>query len=462
MSSAEAGERTGHGAVVPEPNESHARSLSSRLPWVAFVVVAALAVVLVGLHISAYRQLSVYDEPQHIDYVNRVLAGGIPASGDIWMPATIEDATCRTIDYPDPLPPCADAADLPGLPNGGLSMAFIHTPTYYVVTAGAVLLDRALGDRFDEVDAMRATGALWLVVALWLLWLLWRDLGVPWQTRAGLSLALTAAPTVMLSQSTVTNDATALAAGAALTLATLRWDRGNSRLWLPVAVAVLALLLKVTNLAVVLAMCAFILVRALQQSSSPRERWHAVLSRRNLMFVGSFGIATVLVAVGWSIVASSRATLDESLNPQNISMAVHGFDPSWLATSLLALASPLQPQFYQSVLAGAAGAMVVANLANVGLLALAVVGAARAEPGSVVRALAIAVGAAALAYGPVLTIINYVTAGVQFGIPARYGLSLVPGMLAVAGTAVRTPRGGSVMLVVGALFYAAIAWALLT
>ena len=107
-------------------------------------------------------------------------------------------------------------------------------------------------------------------------------------------------------------------------------------------------------------------------------------------------------------------------------------------------------------------AISVANLANVGLLALAVVGAARSRPGSVVRALAFSVAAATLAYGPILTVANYLTAGVQFGIPARYGLSLVPGMLAVAGTAVRTARGGTVMLVVGAVFYGSIASVLLS
>jgi hypothetical protein len=390
-----------------------------------------------------------------------VLEGGFPASGDVWLPETIEAVTCRTIDYPDPLPACAREVDMPGLPNGGLSMAFIHTPAYYAVAAGAVVVDRVLGQVVDDVDAMRLTGALWLVLALGMLWLLWRDLGVPWQTRAGLSLALTAAPIVVLSQSTVTNDATALAAGAALTLAVLRWDRGASRLWLPVAIGLVALLLKVTNLAAVLAVCAFVLVRALQRSTTTRERARALLTRRNLLLVGSLGLATVVVGVGWSIVVNARATLDESENPQNVLMAVDHFDPSWLTTSMLALTSPLQPQFYQAVLAGSAGAVIVANLANIGLLALAVVGAARSEPGSVVRALAIAGGAATLAYGPLLTVVNYVTAGVYFGIPARYGLSLVPGMLAVAGTAVRTPRGGSVLLVVGAAFYATIAGVLL-
>ena len=461
MASAEASDRTGHGGVASATAETPGRRPSAWLPWIALVGVAVLAMVMVALHISAYRQLSVYDEPQHIDYVHRVLEGEIPASGDTWVPATIEAATCRTIDYPDPIAPCTDAAITEGLPNGGLSMASIHTPPYYVITAGAVLLDNALGNPFDDVDVMRATGALWLVLALSLMWLLWRDLGVPWQARVGLSLAATSVPIMLLSHSTVNNDATAFAAGAALTLATLRWDRGDVGLWLPVGIGLFALLLKVTNLAGVLAVCAFVLVRALQRSPSPRERWRAVLTPRNLLFVGLLGVATAAVAVGWSVISSARGSLDATQNPQNVLMAVPSFDPSWLTTSVLSLTTPIQPQFYQSALAGSAASISVANLANIGLLALAVVGAARSAPGSVVRALAISVGAATLAYGPILTVINYVTAGVQFGIPARYGLALVPGMLALAGTAVRTARGGIVLVVVGAVFYGLIAWQLL-
>jgi hypothetical protein len=111
-------------------------------------------------------------------------------------------------------------------------------------------------------------------------------------------------------------------------------------------------------------------------------------------------------------------------------------------------------------LTGQAGT-IVSNLVNVGLLTLAVVGAVRSEPGSVVRALAIATGAAMLSFGPLLTLINYASLGVQFGIPARYGFTLVPAMVALAGTAVRTRRGGYALIGVGLLFYAGIALTLL-
>ena len=107
---------------------------------------------------------------------------------------------------------------------------------------------------------------LWLALGLLLLWLLWRDLAVPWLPRMGLSLGLIAAPTLLLAHSTVTNDGSAFAAGAAVTLATLRWASGRWPMWVPVAVGLVALALKVTNVAVLLMACAFVVVRALQQS----------------------------------------------------------------------------------------------------------------------------------------------------------------------------------------------------
>jgi|tagenome__1003787_1003787.scaffolds.fasta_scaffold20914378_1 hypothetical protein len=427
---------------------------------IALAIVVLLGTLLVGLHVHSYQQLSVYDEVQHVDYVYRLLQGEIPASGDLWLPSTRDAVTCRTIDYPAEYPPCGASVPADQLPNSGFTTAFIHTPAYYLLPAAAVWISGALPGDFDQVTVMRMTGALWLALALVLMWSFWADLRVPWQVRTGLSLALVAAPAVLLAQSTVTNDATGLAAGAAVTLATLRWDQGRFRLWVPIAVAVLALALKATSLAVLLLACAYVLVRGLQRAALEHRAWWTAVTRRNLLFVGCLAAATAVIGLGWSVISTARAHMDERLIPQNLTLSKDHFELSWLTTSLLSMTSPLQPQFLQSALTGQAGT-IVANLVNVGLLALAVVGAVRSEPGSVVRALAIATGAAMLAFGPLLTLINYATLSVQFGIPARYGFTLVPAMAALAGTAVRSRRGGYALIAVGLVFCAGIAMALL-
>jgi hypothetical protein len=437
-----------------------AQARDARNSRIALVLVVLLGAALVALHIHSYRQLSVYDEVQHVDYVYRLLEGEIPASGDHWVPSTVDAVTCRTIDYPAQYPPCRQAAGYASLPNSGFTTAFIHTPAYYLLPAAAVWVSAALPFDLDQISVMRATGVLWLAGALVLMWLMWRDLRVPWQVRAGLALILVATPAVLLAHSTVTNDATGLAAGAAVTLATLRWDQGRLRLWVPVVVAALALALKATSLAVLLLACAFVLVRGLQRASAEGRTWQAAATRRNLAFVGSLALASAVIGLGWSMVSTARATLDERLIPQNLTLMADRFEWSWLTTSLLSMTSPLSPQFLQSALQGTIGVS-IGNLVNVGLLALAVVGAVRSEPGSVVRALAIATGASMLAFGPLLTLINYASLGVQFGIPARYGFTLVPALATLGATAVRSRRGGLALIAVGLAFCAAVAWHLI-
>ncbi len=425
---------------------------------IALVLVVLLSAGLVGLHIHAYRQLSPYDEPQHIDYTYRLLQGNVPASGDHWLPATVAAVACRTIDYPlDVYPPCGGPATPDVLPSGGLTTAFGHTPAYYLLPAAAVWVStHLLPVHVDDISVMRATGALWLALAIALLWLLCRELGVAWQVRAALSLGLVASPVVLLTQSTVNNDTTALAAGAAVTLATLWWDARGVRLWVPAGTAVLALLFKVTSLSVLILACVYVLVRCWQRSELPgRLRWKA-LDRRSLAFVGVLAGATVVVSGGWTVISSMRATLDPKLIGQNVLVTVSHFDPSWLPTSLLALVSPVQPQFMQSVMQGAVG-VTAASLVNVGLLVLPVVGAVRSEPGSRVRGLAIATGVALLSFGPLLTLINYFTMSQHITIPARYGLALVPALAAIGGTGVRSRAGGWALLALSVAVFGAVA-----
>ena len=423
---------------------------------IALLLVLLIGVGLLGLHIHSYRQLSVYDEVQHVDYVYRLLNGELPASGERWRPETIDAVTCRHIDYPADYPPCHAAVSGAALPNSGFTTAFIHTPAYYVLPAGAVWITAHLAGSLDQISVMRATGALWLVAAIVLLWLFWRDMHVPWQVRTGLALILVATPTILLAHGTVTNDSTGLAAGAAVMLATLRWDQGRSRLWLPVVVVFAALLFKATSLAVALAACAYVLVRHLQRTTADGRSWWWPLPRPALVFVGCFAAAAAVAGVGWSIFERSQAIMDERLIPQNLTLAADRFDISWLPASMTSFMSPLAPQFLQAALVGQTGAFVGA-LANVGLPSLAVVGAVRSQAGTAIRALAIATGAALLTFGPLLQVINYVTQHVHFGLPARYGLALVAPMLVIAGTAVRTRRGGYALIALGLICCAGIA-----
>jgi hypothetical protein len=154
------------------------------------------------------------------------------------------------------------------------------------------------------------------------------------------------------------------------------------------------------------------------------------------------------------VLQGSRATLDPLGIPQTMIMVKDQFDPSWLAAGLLAVIAPLEPEWLQAVMAGVIGSW-VAYVTSFALLGLAVLGAVRSEAGSVVRALSIATGLAALTFGPLLTLVTYASLHVWYPIPARYGLSLLPAMLAIAGTAVRSRRWQIALLAVALGLYAA-------
>ena len=204
----------------------------------------------------------------------------------------------------------------------------------------------------------------------------------------GLSLGLIAAPTLLLAHSTVTNDGSAFAAGAAVTLATLRWASGRWPMWVPVAVGLVALALKVTNVAVLLMACAFVVVRALQQSGRGGAMWRGLLAPRVLVFVGCCGLMTLLVALGWAAIQGSRQTIDPALIVQNMIMATDHLEPRWVMTAVPALLSPLATDWLPSAMAGLIGTW-VGHVADIGLLLLAAVGAVRSKSGSVLRALGI-------------------------------------------------------------------------
>lgn len=423
------------------------------LPGAALALTLLLSAGLVALHVSDYTVLSPYDEMTHIDYTYRVLDGGVVSAGDTYTPEARHDFACRGVDFPVAVPPCDGPAKMTDFPGAGFNTAYIHSPAYYAVTGVLSLPLRVLPG--DAVDAMRLTGAAWLALALVLLWVVLRDLGVGWPVRMAAGLVLTAVPSVLLTQSTVNNDATALAAGAALVLAALRWDRGRLHVaWLG-GLAVVAMLLKSTNLAVLLAVVGFVLIRAVQRRAPSTSAWRALLDRKPLISAAVVGGGIVVGGLAWTLVYPRLATVDPTTLATNLAFVHDTFQPYWLAEQIGAITSPLFPQFYDSAVSGGL-AVALAQMANYGLLAVAVVGAVRAAPGGQIRALGAATGIAMAAFGPLMAVINFVVAHAYFmPLPARYGLSLVPALIVVGASAIRSPRAQAGALVVGGAAFVA-------
>jgi len=403
--------------------------------------------VVFGLHILQFHPLSPVDEIHHVDYVYHLMHGELLPPFDPFTHDGQHALACRGIDQAFEMPCSNGPYDLAGMPEAGHNTAGGHTPLYYLVPTAAALLAKTLGMSGDHVTAMRLTGILWWALFALIAWRLFRELGVNrWVGAAGLLLA-GASPVILQAHVWVNNDATTLVAGAAMTLAALRFDRGTLRLRWLVLLAAVAVALKVTNLLVVVAVALFLLIRHWQQHGlSLRTARPAV--RATLIGVALLGAASVLVSVAWAAFSSSLGSVDPLSIPQNEQFHVTHFKPEWLISSLGAFLTPLHPEFIDSVLASRT-AQFAAALTNYGLMSLAVLGAVFAAPRGRIRALAGACGISALLGTMIFVLIDYVVSHTFVLISARYGLCLVPMMLALGLTAVRGKPARTGIVVVG-------------
>jgi hypothetical protein len=431
-----------------------ARRRHRLLRLVAPALTGVLALLLIGVHVAAQERLSIYDEIQHVDYALRLFDGDLLVAGEKLTPRGQEILACRAIDNQgDPGNPCGGPYDINRVVGGGFNTAYIHSPLYYVAPGAAAWVGEHLLPAVDQVALMRMTSALWFLVALAFLWALLGELGVPRSLRVAAGVGLVSIPTVLLSQSIVNNDSTALAAGAALTWLAVRWDRGRASLWWVALAAVIAVLLKATNVGAVGAVILFVAVRAFQRGEwGPGLR--AALSGRWVRFALVAGVAAVVAGAGWGLVPSALATVDPTVIPQALMFHQEAFQPVWLFESLDMFMTPLRPEFGTSAMEGDA-ASAIAAVANIGLLLLFAYGAIASRPGSVPRALAGAAAGALILLPPVLVLVNYVTAQIHVPLlPPRYGLSILPAMVAVAAMGATSRWSRIALCVAAAVAYA--------
>jgi hypothetical protein len=401
-------------------------------------VAAAVGMVLIlGLliagHDRAFRTLSVLDEPQHVDYVDRILAGEVVRRGDRYGQAALEAAACRGIaGYEQP--PCTPGRMYqPGdFAWGGFNTADIHPPTYYFLNAVPARLGLLAG--MDVTTAARLAGAIWLGSALIILWFVMSWLAVPVLPRVAVLALVATAPAIIHASATVTPDATALLAGALMIAVTLLWERGAVPAFALAVAATLVVSLKMTNVLSVVACVIYLLVRGWIARTRKHERemeaddlpagLASVLAASG-MLVG----ASIVAALAWGIIRELIAVAPT--NPMIEAFRTDNLGVDQVLGESMAIVTPLRspavPPFLHTSLL-----FVVARVFEVALLAgtfgvLFAGGRIRR-----VGALAAGGGLTMLAGGSMLTVAIFVLGGGFFtGIPPRYGLSLIP-FLAVA------------------------------
>lgn len=390
---------------------------------VVALLVAVLPVVLVLLAVARVPQLSVYDEPTHLDYAWKVSQGELPATGDSLGPQALVAWSCRgqmPPVVPDVLPACGVVAPAE-FPARGLQYNAFHPPVYYWITGTvARVADDVLPVGF--VVAARAQGAAYLGTAVSLSYLVLRRWGLQRRTCVGTALAFGLYPGFLQLAGTVTNDAVAPLAGVAALVVLTRVFREERVGWvLPSVLTLLVASTKVVHAVGLLAVAVVVGLSAL--GLARREGWRAALPRARVA-VG-VAAAVAVVHLGWGAFQSGRADPD-FVNPiaRVNGTPVRGLPFSEWAPSLVSgfdlTAALIPPPELASRFVLAYVSVLTLVVASAWLLVLAVFD--RGEPQ---RRLGAAVLVGGLLY-PLLVQVQALGAQVYFpNVSSRYGSSLV-------------------------------------
>lgn len=450
---------------------AHAGWRRHRLPA---VVILLFALLVVGLHVRAYPTLSPIDELQHIDYMVKASRGERVKQGDKVGETAMREEACRGVDADFTPPPC-DSPDLrpEQFQEAGYNTASGQFPIYYAVTgAVARVILRAPG--IDSiVTAGRLVGALWLAAGAFITWLLMAEFGVRTVTRAAVLGLLMTTPVVLHMSATVNPDSTLLLGGAAMVLATLRWERGAHWGW-PVGITVAALLVEKTNILAAALIAIYLAVRGVgalwarrrgeseeilenpspQRGEAPFRSFALLLGMAAILVVGSLVLTELKSEV--QQIGGTNPGLDI---PKNRMFRVESLSADQVVSQVPALVTPVSRPPLAEFLSGP-GTSVLIRFTDWVLLGAAVGSALWATHRSRVAALGAAVVVTMVVLGPAMALRNYIFGSQFWPIPARFGLTLLPALALLLGVsvvkrsvrvAVTTFSGVAVVYVLGQL-----------
>jgi len=422
-----------------------------------------LVVVVVAGYVRAYPLLSPVDELQHIDYLDRATGFGVVRAGDRVREPAMREEACRRVDahFDMHIPECDEPElDPAEFQEQGFNTAYVHPPTYYVVT-GTIgrVIDAAPGIA-SWVTAGRLAGALWLGLAVVLTWWLFAELGIAVAIRVPLLVVMICAPATMLASATITPDVTALAAGAGVLLAVVLWESKRAHWVWPVLACGIAIACKSTNGIGVLVALGYLGVRSLQSRralGAPAPTTGA-RTTRELVTVGA-GILAAAAIVGLAWVGVARAI--QRSDPESIPMIershVDSIGASAVRANVTAGFTPLKDAYLPDFLEESSAVRTYDEWLDVVVAVGAVLGIAYAGAWTRLRALGVAAVVVCLAAGTALVVANFVFSGIYVDIPPRYALSALPGLLAVCAV----PLERRFLLVAASAFAAALTFSTL-
>lgn len=415
-----------------------------RRVWVPILLIAAALVVpgtIATMHSDA---LSPVDEWVYADYLYKLPAQGIVHQGEEIGEDALDLMACDGVKPYGPMgAPCGgDYGDVSAFPFGGITSADAYTPLYFAAT-------RWVGDAIheatgiDQLTSWRLTGSLWLAVSVVMMFALLRQWRVRPVTILGLGLAFIASPFSWWTYSYVSTDAPSFLFGALLLFLAVRYSRGHiSGWWLP-AVSVLAVLFKVTNILAVCLVALYLLVvwivefnkRDWQGWRTPRTGTVPGLSVSLVGFAALSVVAAGSAQIIWLALRRALAVGDAAdqsigiyLGGQELLAQVTNFLPGTILANVnisgstgfaYPIATYITAPLSWICIAGVLGAFAMLQ---------------RRSPHAPII---IAVAIASALFAPMLAVVIHLTTGSYFPLPPRYGASILPGILLVAGITLR-------------------------
>lgn len=406
-------------------------------------LVAPLILVIVSLVVGVQStvahglQLSPIDEWVYYDYLTKVSTQGIVRQGEAVGEPARQHLSCigNQVFGPDGAA-CNDPdPELSEYPFNGITSADAYTPAYFWTAYATAKVLSYVGVE-ELLVGGRLSGPLWLALGMILFCALLRRFKISDPMIVGLGLAYIGAPISFWSYSFLSTDAPSLALGCGLLLLAKLFTEGKVRGAAVVALSVVAVLFKVTNILAVLVTSAFLLAYYLW--GRDRGDRLAGLLPRNLRASPDRKFVTTAIAAGAAAVIAQFA---------------------WLATRAAIAVGELGPQPYIGAfgineLAGQSVNMIMGTLnSNIDfgdmpdlgypmpeyfgapltwIPVLGVVGALIVRPLGATRVIDAArtsIGVTAFLAGPLLATAMYVTQDFYFTLPARYGLAIAASFL---------------------------------
>ena len=239
-----------------------------RIDWIAVGVLFLCSLVLVGLHVRTYTELSPIDELQHIDFVIKAGDFEPPHVNDLVGFEAMSEAACRGVDAPGYVGPrCGlEAYDPEDFQENGVNTAAGQFPFYYTATGVASRLIVGTGLVESPVSAARMVGALWAGAAWSVMWYVLALLRIPRSRRIIALAALIATPFTLFHSATVNADAVLMFTGSLAVLATLKFEARRLNGWLLLAVYAALYFVEPTNILAIAPCAAFLAVRVAWRS----------------------------------------------------------------------------------------------------------------------------------------------------------------------------------------------------